>query len=123
MLKDIVERYIKFYNAFQISEMVELFTDDCIFQNVSNSSGIITTVGKDELQKLAKQNLALFSKKEQIVTNWVIGENKIAVEIDFTAELACDFPNGMKKGDTLQLKGVSIYEFKSDKIKRLVDFS
>lgn len=118
-----VESFIKFYNSFQIDEMGELLTDDCLFQNISNSSGSIECRGKEEFLKLATQSALLFKERKQTITNWVIGKNKIAVELDYDATLAHDLPNGLKKGERLQLKGVSIYEFESGKIKRLVDFS
>ncbi len=57
------------------------------------------------------------------MTNWIIGKNKIAVEIDYEATLAQDLPSGAKKGTRLKLKGISIFEFQSGKIKRLIDFS
>lgn len=119
----IVESYISFYNSFQIDEMADLFSQDCLFQNISNASGSIECRGKEELLKLATQSALLFKERKQTVTNWVIGKNKIAVEIDYQATLAHDLPQGLKKGEQLQLKGVCIYEFENGKIKRLVDFS
>lgn len=121
---ELVKKFIKFYNAFEVEEMVALFTEDCIFQNVSNSSGTVECHGKDALLNMAKQGAEIFSERHQTVTNWVIADEKIAIEIDYRAILAIDFPNGsLKKGDVLNLKGVSIYEFEDNKIKRLVDFS
>lgn len=121
----IVESYINYYNTFQIDEMADLFTQDCLFQNISNAnaSGSIVCHGKEELLKLATQSALLFKERKVTVTNWVIGKNKIAVEIDYDATVAHDLPNGLKKGARLLLKGVSIYEFENSKIKRLVDFS
>lgn len=119
----IVESYINYYNTFQIDEMADLFTEDCIFQNISNASGSIECRGKEELLKLATQSALLFKERKQSISNWVIGKNKIAVEIDYIATLAHDLPNGLKKGERLELKGVCIYEFEAGKIKRLVDFS
>lgn len=121
--QSVVESYISFYNSFQIDEMGDLFTEDCLFQNISNASGSIECRGKEELLKLATQSALLFKERKQTVTNWVIGKNKIAVEIDYEAIVAHDLPNGLNKGAQLQLKGVSIYEFENGKINRLVDFS
>jgi steroid delta-isomerase-like uncharacterized protein len=119
----LVERFVELYNSFKIDEMVDLFTEDCLFQNISNSSGITECRGQEDLRKLAQQSATIFSSRKQTVTNWVIGDNQVAVEIDYVATLTQDLPNGLKKGTTLNLKGVSIYEFESGKIKRLVDFS
>jgi len=119
----IVERFIHFYNSFQIDDMADLFAEDCLFQNISNSAGSIECRGKEEFLKLATQGALLFTERKQTITNWIVDKNKIAIEIDYVGILAHDTPNGLKKGERLQLKGVSIYEFESGKIKRLVDFS
>lgn len=119
----IVESFIKFYNAFQIDDMGDLLTENCLFQNISNAAGSIECRGKEEFLKLATKSALLFTERKQTVTNWIIGMNKIAIEIDYDAILAHDLANGLKKGERLQLKGVSIFEFEEKKIKRLVDFS
>ncbi|MFI5334185.1 MAG: nuclear transport factor 2 family protein [Chlamydiales bacterium] len=122
-MKKIIEDYIEHYNNFSIQSMLELFSDECIFQQVTNGSVVITTRGKEELENLAQQSRTLFSLRSQTVTNWIIDADKAAIEVDFTATLAQDLPNGAKKGAILKLKGVSIFEFKSGKISRLVDYS
>jgi hypothetical protein len=121
--KNIVESFISFYNSFQIDDMADLFTDDCLFQNISNAAGSFECRGKEEFLKLATKSALLFTERKQTITNWVIAPHKIAVELVYAATLAHDLPNGLKKGERLELKGVSIYEFESGKIKRLVDFS
>ncbi len=123
LLKKLVVEFIQYYNSFEIDKMMNLFTDDCIFENISNSSGSIRCHGKQELRSVASQSVMLFNDRKQTVTNWVLGKDKIAVEIDYVATLATNLPNGLKAGDLLRLKGVSIYEFKDKKIKRLIDFS
>jgi steroid delta-isomerase-like uncharacterized protein len=122
-VEKIVEKYIQHYNAMEIDKMIDLFTEDCIFENVSNSIKPTCTHGKEELKNIAAQSCQIFKERKQTVTNWIVGKGKIAIEIDYTATLAVDMPNGLKAGNQLQLKGVSIFEFVNNKIKRLVDFS
>ncbi len=122
-MKKIIEYYIERYNNFSIQSMLELFSEECMFQQVTNGSVVITARGKQELKNLAQQSRTLFSSRSQTVTNWIIDEDKAAIEVDFTATLAQDLPNGAKKGAILKLKGVSIFEFKSGKISRLVDYA
>ena len=45
------------------------------------------------------------------------------IEIDYYAVLGMDFPNGLKRGDELKLKGKSIFKFLNDKIIKLTDIS
>ena len=122
-LRDAISKYIECYNSFYIDEMIDLFEENCIFQNVSNSSGTVECKGKEPLRSFAKQNASMFQERQQIITNWIVSNNKVAVEVDFSAKMACDFPTGLKKGDHIECKGMSVFEFESGKIKRLVDFS
>lgn len=122
-LKQIVLEFIKHYNSFDIDLMIDLFIDDCIFENISNSMGFVECHGKKEIRDIASHARKLFKNRKQTVNNWVIGKDKVAIEIDFEGTLAVDLPNGLKAGNALKLKGVSIYEFEKGKIKRLVDFS
>ena len=121
--KEIIEQYIQFYNTFQIEEMVNLFSEDCAFENVSGAKVTYSSKGKQELLELSKKSAKYFKERKQEVTNWILSEDKAAVEINYTAVMAIDLPNGTKKGTTLKLRGASIYEFKEGKIKRLVDIS
>ena len=121
--RDLIETYIGFYNTFNIDEMVNMFTDDCTFENVSGSAVTYKSKGKEELRNISSKSVAYFKERKQVVTNWVIDDHKAAVEIEYHAVLASDLPNGLKKGTALKLKGVSFYEFEDDKIKRLVDYS
>lgn len=121
--KKIVSDYIEYYNSFQLEKMIDLFSQDCCFENISNSSNPVRCVGKMALYEMACSTSKLFKERKQTVTNWIIGENKIAIEIDYMAILSELLPNGLKAGDSINLKGVSIYEFENKKIKRLCDFS
>lgn len=120
---EIIQRYLDLYNTFDIEKMVDLFADDCLFQNINNSSGSIECRGKEALYKMAMQSATYFSMRSQRVTNWIISRDKIAVEIEYNATVARDLPNGLKKGEAIRMNGVSIFEFCEGKIKRLADFS
>lgn len=113
--RELVETFIERYNDFDVEGMLELFTDECTFENRSNSSSSIACQGKERLREMAMKACALFKERKQHVTEWVIDEDKIAVLIDYKATLANDTP--------LHLIGMSLYEFEKGKIKRLVDFS
>lgn len=121
--KKIVIEYIECYNSFEIENMVNLFSQDCSFENISNSSKSIKCDGKSALYEMASSTKKIFKERKQTVANWIISENKIAVEIDYVAFLSDPLPDGSKGGGSVHLKGVSIFEFENNKIKRLCDFS
>lgn len=59
---ELVRKFIEFYNSFEIKKMVNLFSENCIFQNISNLNGFVECRGKDELYKMANQSAIFFLK-------------------------------------------------------------
>jgi steroid delta-isomerase-like uncharacterized protein len=119
----LVSEYIEHYNEFNTDELVNMFTDDCIFQNVTNSAGIVECKGKAQVRDVSEQSKSLFKKRKQTITNWIIDGNRVAIELDYVAEMACDLDNGIKAGDHIKIRGISVFLFENGKIKRLVDYS
>lgn len=122
-LKSLVNTYLDHYNAFRTEELLEMFTDDCNFQNVTNSAGVVECTDKMQLRSVFEQSQDLFQTRKQTITNWIENGNKVAIETDYVATLACDLPNGFQKGDTIYVRGVSTFEFEDGKIKSLRDYS
>ncbi|HEX8333985.1 MAG TPA: hypothetical protein VF622_15305 [Segetibacter sp.] len=64
-----------------------------------------------------------FSGRQQTIKTYIHRDSETEIEVDYTAVLASDFPNGSKKGDELKLQGRSIFQFQDDKIIKLTDIS
>jgi len=123
MIEAAIQAYIEAYNNKDIPAMLTWLDDQILFENVSNASGIIATTTKQEFEQLANQSLAYFSARKQIIRFSVLSAQSAAIEVDYEATLAQDLPNGLKAGDSLQLRGVSIFEMKSGKFTRISDYS
>tara|TARA_R110001592_G_scaffold42701_4_gene138600 strand:- start:2525 stop:2986 length:462 start_codon:yes stop_codon:yes gene_type:complete len=121
--RDIIENYIKSYNDFDIIGMTKNLSKDVVFENVSNGNVELRTEGIDEFKKQAESAKQYFTQRKQTIEFWEFNNSKVSVEIDYKATLAIDFPNGLKTGDTLELKGISEFEFESGKIKSITDKS
>ena len=121
--KAIVEKYIEAYNTFNIEEMLSYFLETALFENISNTSGSISVQGISEIKKLANKSKEFFISRKQEIIRMHEGNDHIAVEVLYKAVLNIDFSDTLKKGAALELKGVSIFEFKDGKISRLADFS
>ena len=119
----LIERYLNAYNSFDIDCMMEVIHDNIEFKNVSGNETNTSASGINEFRKLAEQSQQLFSSRKQTVTKWDLEGNGASVEVDYTGVLAVDLPNGMKVGETLQLKGRSEFVFRDGKIYRLTDYS
>ncbi len=118
-----IKQYIAAYNAMDVPAMLALLHEVIVFENVSNSAGITVTSGKTEFGRLANQSLGLFHRRTQTIRSLTLGERTSAVEIEFTGMLAVDLPNGLKAGEVMTLRGVTVFAFSDGKIARISDYS
>lgn len=121
--RDIIENYVEAYNAVDVEKMVELLHKDIVFRNISNGETTTETNGIQAFKTLAEQSSTMFSSRRQTITDYRVENGTIEVEIDYEGVLAVDFPNGLKSGDKLQLKGKSTFEIKEGKISLIEDYS
>lgn len=119
----IVKNYIEGYNHFDLEKMVIDFDDSIIFENIQNGEKNMSITGLTAFRQQAKQATAYFTERTQTIKSFVHSENRTEVEIGYNAILGMDFPNGLKKGQNLNLAGKSIFEFNGDKIIKLTDIS
>jgi ketosteroid isomerase-like protein len=127
-MEPVIRQYIAAYNAQDVPGMVALLHELVVFENVSNTgspdrTGITATQGRDAFEALARQSLGVFRVRQQTIRSMTLGDRTAAVEIEFTAVLAVDLPNGPKTGETLQLRGVSVFGFTDGQIVRISDYS
>jgi hypothetical protein len=121
--ESIIQNYIDGYNAFDIDSMIKDLDADIVFENISNGEVNLSLTGSAAFKEQAEQAKHFFSERKQTILSYVHHEQETAVEIDYYAILAIGFPNGMKKGDELKMKGSSIFKFCGDKICRITDIS
>jgi hypothetical protein len=123
LYQKIIEDYINAYNKFDIETMFINMHDDIKFENVSNGEVDLTTFGITELIQVAEQAAKYFKERKQKITDIKFRNDEVEICVDYFAILAVDFPNGLKAGDTMELKGRSIFKFKDNKIIELRDIS
>ena len=121
-LREVVRKYISAYNDFDIDTMMECFSDECKFTSMVSGNHTITAEGKHQLRELAAQSAAYFLERTQNVTNWIFSDNQAAIEVEYKSMLKRDLPNGLKAGEELNIRGVSIFRFENDKIIELTDY-
>ncbi|OHB68521.1 MAG: hypothetical protein A2Y77_04965 [Planctomycetes bacterium RBG_13_62_9] len=120
--RELVERYLRCYNAKDVEAMVELFADDVVFESVSNTAGVTRSNGKEELAQLARMSAEWFEQRRQKPLAWVLDGGHVALEIDYWCRLAKDLPDGKKAGEEMTLRGASFFTIRSGLISRLVDY-
>lgn len=118
-----IEGYINAYNAFDVQAMLQDLHEAVIFENSSNGQVDLRLEGIAAFKEQAEAAKSYFKERKQDPTTWRFQGNVVEVDIDYTATLAIDFPNGMKAGDTLDMKGQSVFEFKDGQIIKIQDKS
>lgn len=121
--EEIIQIYIEGYNEFDVEKMTCDFDDNIIFKNIQNGKVNMTLNGISEFKQQAEQAKTFFVNRRQQIISFRHDNNTTEIEINYSATLATDFPNELKKGDKLELKGKSIFVFKENKILQLTDIS
>ena len=119
----IIKNYIDAYNNFNIEKMLVDLDENIKFKNISNG---ITNMALNDLfsfKAQAKQSKNLFTKRTQTIKSWKHDDKITEIEVDYEAVLAIDLPNGLKKGENLDMQGKSIFKFLGNKIIELTDIS
>lgn len=119
----IISNYVKAYNSFDVAGMLKDLAPAVKFENISNGDVNMELDGIEAFRNQAEQAVKLFERREQIIRSFKHTGNKTEIAIDYNATLAIDLPNGLKKGDELNLKGHSIFTFDKDKIIGIMDIS
>jgi ketosteroid isomerase-like protein len=120
--RQLVERYLGCSNAKDVEAMLDLFTEEAVFESVSNTTGVIRTTGKEELRRLALLSVEYFEQRRQTPRAWVIDDSHVAVEIDCWCRFAQDLPDGHKAGAEMRLRGASFFTIQDGRIAKLVDY-
>lgn len=121
--RDLINRYINAYNAFDIDGMMAIVHPEIKFKNITGGEVNAEASGVDEFRQMAEQSKELFSSREQEISEFTADGNEASIHINYEAVLASDLPNGMKKGETLKLNGRSEFRFMDGKISSITDYS
>ena len=119
----IIRNYLDAYNTFDIKKMLIDLDEAVKFVNISNGVTNMTLIGLNSFKEQAEQAKSLFSKRTQTIKSFTHQDDETEIEIDYNSILAVDLPNGLKKGDELNLQGKSIFKFSGNKIIELTDIS
>ena len=121
--KNQIVSYLAAYNAFDVDGMVANLSPDVVFENISNGAVNLRIEGVEAFRQQATAATDYFTERKQSVESWNFTANTIVIDIAYRAVLATALPNGMIKGETLQLTGQSEFEFADGKIIRITDKS
>lgn len=122
-IRALVDHYIDAYNRKDIDDMLMGVHPQVEFKNISAGVVNASTNGVAELRTLAQQSLSLFSERHQKIESFGLHGSVAVTTIAFRAVVAADLPNGLKKGQVLNLSGRSEFEFQDGAISKITDIS
>ncbi|MDP4172468.1 MAG: nuclear transport factor 2 family protein [Bacteroidota bacterium] len=118
----IVENYLESYNRSDVDSMLKLFSEDMLFESISNTLGITQAVSREQFAKVSKMMAEQYEERKQTPIHWVISENAVAIETEYWCRLAKDLSSGPNAGEGIRLRGASFFTIENGLIKRLVDY-
>jgi len=118
-----IENYVQAYNAFDVAGMLRDLHPQVVFKNIANGEVNMELTGVEAFENQANQAKAIFSERQQTITQVEFGEEVVTIQIDYEGVVAQDLPNGLKAGQELKLNGRSVFKFADDKISEIQDIS
>ncbi|PZD97314.1 nuclear transport factor 2 family protein [Paenibacillus sambharensis] len=119
----LIRQYIDAYNNFDIEGMLSVLHPNIVFRNYSNNVMEVETTGIEQFRQLARQGAKLFAQRCQTVEEIQAADSGMKATIEFEGVLADGMPNGLKAGSRINLKGLSLFEFKDGRISLIEDYS
>ena len=119
----VIEAYIAAYNARDVDRMLDCLAEDIVFRNLSAGQVTAEAIGKPSFAQMAHVGAAAFTTRRQVVRHAITVADTTLVEIDYTATVAADLPNGWKAGQNLAFAGASLFRVRSGQIVEIIDQS
>lgn len=122
-LPDVIASYIDAYNRKDVDGMLACLSENVLFRNISQGVVSAEAADKATFAEMAKSGVAAFESRKQMVTNAITVADITLLEIDYSAVVAADLPNGWKRGQKLSFAGASAFQIQDGKIVSIVDQS
>jgi ketosteroid isomerase-like protein len=122
-LPDLIEAYLDAYNRRDVEGMLMCLSDNVSFKNISAGEVTAEASGKQSFAEMARLGASAFETRHQKVTNAITVADTTLVEIDYSAVVATELPNGWRAGQKLAFSGSSAFRLEGEKIVSIVDES
>ncbi len=119
----LIQDYIAAYNSFDVEAMIAYLDDDVRFVNIANDEINLSLMGRRAFWDQAVQAADFFSERKQTVLSYNHTSEETEILVQYHAVLAINLPNGLQKGQILDMNGRSIFKFSDGKISSLTDIT
>ena len=111
--------YLTNWNTHDVDKIVSLFTDDCIYENLSRGQ---TYRGKDQLREWVKTTFEAIPDFKLDITSLFAAGDLLACEWIMTGTLSGNNPELPPTGKSFSVRGVTIAQLQDGKIQRNADY-
>jgi len=122
-MQSAVDDYIRAYNARDVEGMLEHLDPQISFRNVSRGEVTLEVCGLEAFRETAEQAREIFTSRCMTPLGYHFDIDLTSVLVDFSGVLAVDLPGGPAAGETLHLRGESVFTFDDDRIVDIEDRS
>ncbi len=119
----IIKNYVAGYNSYNVDQMITDLDPGIFFENYENGELNLSITGLHAFKNLAEQTKMYFLDRNQTIESFKHYDDVVEIKIHYVATLGRDFENGLRKGQRLQLKGKTRFEFRNNTIIRITDIS
>lgn len=116
-----VRAYVDAYNARDVEGMLRALAEDVHFQNITSGTVNVETNGIGAFADLARTGATAFQERRQEIVACIVVGDRAMIEVDYSAVVGADLPNGWKAGQALRFRGKSYFELRDGRIVRIVD--
>jgi len=120
-MQQAVDAYIHAYNAMDVAGMLAQLDPEVTFRNLSKGEVTVEAQGLEAFRELAEQALAIFTSRRMTALGYHFGDEVTSVLVDFSGVLAVALPEGPAAGETLTLRGESVFSFRDGQIVAIED--
>lgn len=121
--RELVDRYLAAYTAFDVPGMLSMLSPDIAFENYANGQLTASAQGIEEFRRLAETSRELFSERRQSLVSLRVEVDHAIAVVEFRGRLARDIENGPRAGAEITITGKSEFAFRDGLITRIVDRS
>ncbi len=121
--EELIGLYIKGYNAFNMKKMLAPLHSKIVFENYTEDELTMKLEGLKAFKKRAQKGFEVYSKRKQEILSIDHEEGRSVALVNYSTTFKVDIGENMKKGQTVNISGKSIFSFQDDRIIKIEDYS
>ncbi|MBI1339446.1 nuclear transport factor 2 family protein [bacterium] len=122
-ISTLVRKYVDRYNSGDVEGMLALCHDDVVFETVASLGGEMRIDGKDDMRDILIATTRAFRGRSHKIISLISEADRAAAETMFSGVATAELAHDVREGDTVSIRGVTVFERRDDKFVRISDYS